>query len=1079
MESTLNMVFLGIDIFIVFILLLDIIKGLIRGVPRTMNKIVIDFLAAGLLLFAVNPVTDKILTEKVIKAETITYVEEKWDVELPIFNDLVKEGESYSAGEILATTVVNTIYSGFENVETEKAKALVQVIMAPVVKIIVYVVMLFLLIPLRMLLSIIFSILRKIFRIKLKRKHHLLGGLLGIVRYASSFVLIFLPLLGIISTVSLVADELIENGETLLASSEIETLTEVRNAEQESYITKYVITPLSKDEPYPITTKYLSKALALKDGKTEVSLIDEYYEIKKLFPTIAHLKNDIENGDADVILSKITDEDIDVLAGYIKNGSLVPLVLPAGVEAAMNLLMSSSNGLNIDKELLSSFDWKQELNVLSETLALLKELDRTKLDISDVSALLKNENAISTLRKVVAKFSESAIISKVAFPAAIGQLANKYSEIDFSLLESLDWSIYTKDLFNLVFDSLTTVLTLENLEKPLESKNVQEVMTSLFDNLISSQIATEVFVPFAVENGLAMIDKMEEFENINVDLTPLKTVDWKVTLPQIKELCIIAYNTYQTLGIGEEKNYLAIPELPSLVDSLVDKLLEIEFVNTCVLPFALQYGVLQLEKTGTLDKFGLDKDVLLAYDLTNELKSLKDAAVILMKTYQDLNIVGNNYLDAIDNPNILTYLEDLSEAILSSNLFKEEILPLLSNKLSEIIDQTSQSIDLSFAKNLVTEDKLITLLTDDLSDIVKVLQDAKKIGFLEGKLDLASNENQEIITEMVETLFGLSVMKGNEEQTFTGIINGLGLNENLKSLGITLDPTLVRDWEKEITILNDLIKNILAVSTDIANFDFSIIVSGESSEQLKAIINVVKDFALLDSTKDSIYTLLSNAIKSMDEHINLDFTAKEKLEIETQTGWDKEIETLQNVFKNVKEAFDDGATKENTDPDFVYMTMIEASNGVIASKIISIALNNLLGDEVAFKLSSRQDILDSASFVRGALEFTSVMTNADEFDLNSKEDVKTLINAIKNVADYEAGIEMANTLMNEALATTTPIEITKETLSAAADIIEIVINEYQECENQESFDYTKLSIETLEQLQESELGKAILNFFFE
>ena len=70
--------------------------------------------------------------------------------------------------------------------------------------------------------------------------------------------------------------------------------------------------------------------------------------------------------------------------------------------------------------------------------------------------------------------------------------------------------------------------------------------------------------------------------------------------------------------------------------------------------------------------------------------------------------------------------------------------------------------------------------------------------------------------------------------------------------------------------------------------------------------------------------------------------------------------------------------------------------------------------------------------------------------------------------------ELINDLMNNIVANPEPVEYDKEDIQDAVNVLETVIDSYQNSTDQENFDISDLTEEQQEQIENSDIAKAIL-----
>ena len=119
----------------------------------------------------------------------------------------------------------------------------------------------------------------------------------------------------------------------------------------------------------------------------------------------------------------------------------------------------------------------------------------------------------------------------------------------------------------------------------------------------------------------------------------------------------------------------------------------------------------------------------------------------------------------------------------------------------------------------------------------------------------------------------------------------------------------------------------------------------------------------------------------------------------------------------------------------------------------------------------------SSDVVYNAIVVASLVQD-NTLDLNNTEVTDTLISSIKNIAESEENIELSNQIINDIIGNETHVEYTQKDISDAADVVESIIETYQNSTDQDNFDLDNLSEEDLEKLESSALAKTILEKLF-
>lgn len=129
------------------------------------------------------------------------------------------------------------------------------------------------------------------------------------------------------------------------------------------------------------------------------------------------------------------------------------------------------------------------------------------------------------------------------------------------------------------------------------------------------------------------------------------------------------------------------------------------------------------------------------------------------------------------------------------------LYPALTNKLDEVL--VNKGLDLGF----VFEGQTSETLTEDIDSIVEMLNQLIEFGVIEfavmdGEL---SYDDLSAITNILETLFGLNLVKGNEQELIEFALDKAVINKE------AVEFDLITDWSEEVDSLNDIIVAAIAI----------------------------------------------------------------------------------------------------------------------------------------------------------------------------------------------------------------------------------------------------------------------------
>ena len=1084
--EALNYLFI-LDILVAVGLVSSIIFGLIRGMDKMIHRLIVLLIPVLLFLIFLGPITKTISSTKIKISSIPSFIQTE-----EMTKGLDENGE-YSIEEISENFIINQLYKGDEEMEDSKAAELVSRATGAIIKIVTYVLFIIILQFIELILIILFAILRKIFGLKLKRRLNFVGGILGIAKYAVIFVLIYLPIYGSLALVDTIAMDAVEYKEELNMSADtVNTIHTFDQAVNKSIVRSVVIKPatslFSKDKNISIDAQYFGNALSFKmDDGTEVKFLTEYSNIKEVLPTALKISKMVKTGNGIVKLSDFLPQDIDNLANVFSNSNLLAVALPALAEVAIYNSESA-------KGLMSAFktiDWSAELKTLGDAILTIKKHLDVEIDTTNVNSILTSNSMIDLADDLIHGLLKMQLIRKVAVPFGVNTLLDEmakkeeYQEynIDYDALKNIDWPGTIDSLVDFVFEAYRAYIDLglepgtTDLNVILNNPKVKEAINQILDSLAekTGPIIDEI-VPTLMEILTARLKENEDFKNANIDFDAIKNINWSEEIPLLKNALISVVDAYQELELSTDKfdfkELMENPKFPNALDNVVSALLNTTITKELLVPYAMNTLINMMEANDGFKDFNLDYDKLRSYDYEVEITAIKDTFIEVIKGYQGVHFDKDNWTAILDNPDLETYVNNIVDKALTSNILKNDFLPKLANKIQALI---ADKEGLDVIKDLLTEDSIENLLRNDVAKIINILKDINNLGMLKGDStpDYTDSTVQDTLIDLVQSIFTLSIVDGKQGDVFNNLISMTGLNDNLADIGVVIDTTKVTDWDHEINTLCNLIRSVMKLGGDPNALDFSTLFDDELEDEKKNnIINLIECFAESESMGDSIFTMVNNMLAGFDEDYRVVFTDADKLAIKNETGWHKEIETLLDLFKDVKEI--DGETDyANLDTDKVTSIINKASESVIASKIVGKVLMNMFGDSIDHDFTTRDGLSSGLSIITNAITI-SRLANSDALD--DPANMSQVTDSIRNMASDE-NISLVNDFLGDILDDP-DANYSKDQINESADLIDEVYSAYEASGDKENFSLDDLPPETLNDIEDNPLAKELLLLWF-
>ena len=1080
--------FLILDVLVLIILAICLLGGLIRGFKKSLRKLIALAIPTICLFIFLGPITNAVMEKEVDLGKINNIV------------DIIPEEyteETYSINGALTMVVSNYIYPDDAALQEEsEVKELASAISTMVIKIAVYFLCLFLV----WIASLIIGLILRIFFGKEKRGAKLLGLALGAANFAIAFVLLLLPLFGTLSLTSSILHDVAsyqpENQEEGLPLDQVIYYADLY---EETITKKYILNTATKvlctNKSLSCDAQFVAGGLSFEVHGEKVKLLDEYLSIKDAIPSIikvVNVVNELNSEEVKIVkLSNFTDDDIENISSILKDSKLIRVIIPAILEYSVYSMRNDENGYGDILKKLNDLDWNEELNSIAAIIDVLKEHNELEINVGEIDYIIKSEGVINLVEDLLNGTLKVKLITEVLIPLGIDMLEEQFTSgdfkdynIDFSNIKTINWATsgteFVSTALNIYREYLNVDIDFTDFKVALNDEKLPDFVSYTFDEIEKSTIITDNLLPILMQVLLANLEKNESLSNLDINFDELKEVNWKNNLDQIKVLVHDLIISYQTLDINPDdyKAVLKNNKLQTELSKAITNILDCEVFADYILPVVMNVLVEKLETNESLSSFGFDFAQIKNTNWKTEISSIKDILIEFLDAYQGLDFNKDEWTKILDNENLATYIKDIFEASKSSTVISNHIIPKLPNKLHELIDNMDSSIDISFLKELITEESINQLLTNDVEKLIDVFKEIKTLGLLDKQeLDFNDPTTQDTLIKVIKKVFDLSVVEGKEETIFKSIIGIINIEETLAEYSITLNYENVSNWNTEVDYMCTIFKNAMSITGGLDNLDFSSLLTDVRTDEEKTMIaEIVAAIGYSDVFGDSIYTILDTVSTNIDPNCNIELTNEEKHLIEEVNGWNFEAMHLLNLVEKI-ENVDLDKQYEDLDADAVKDLMIYSSESVISTKVLGTVLNNIFTGVVHEDFTDQAVMKSSSDVVYNAIVVASLVQD-NTLDLNNTEVTDTLVSSIKNIAESEENIELSNQIINDIIGNETHVEYTQKDISDAADVVESIIETYQNSTDQDNFDLDNLSEEDLEKLESSALAKTILEKLF-
>ncbi len=1074
--------FFIIDIVLLVILTISLLAGLIRGFKKSLRRFVALLIPTICLFIFLGPITNKVMKTKVDLAKIDNIVQ--------FIPDEYTE-EPYSINDAVSIIVADNIYPDSEELQKDSKMAeLISSASSMIIKVVVYFVGLFFVWIASLILRLLFRIIFK----KANRKGKLIGLGFGALQFTLIFILYLLPLFGVVSFASSVLHEVDKYYEDESIKEVIEYADLYENTITKKYFLNTATKIFCKDKSVSCDAQFVMGGLSFKVDGEKVVLLDEYLEIKDAIPSamkIIDLVNSLDGEEKIIKLSNLSDDDIENISSVIKNTKLVRVAIPAALEYAVYSSNDSENDYSDLINKLNQLDWDKELNAIADLINVLKNHNDLEINISSFDYALKSAGLIDLATDLVNGALQMNIVTEVAIPFGINILEEEFSkgefaeyQIDFTAIKNINWktdgSGFVTTLTNIYKEYLRVDINFSDIKVALNDAKLPDFVTYVFDEIDKSVIITDTLLPTVMQVLIANLEQDEDIIDLGIDFEELKKVNWKENLKPIKNLLHDLIESYQVLEIDPEdfKAVLKNNKLQIELDKAITNILDCDVFANYLLPIVMNVLIENLETNESLASFNFDFVAIKNTNWKTELTYFKDVFVEFLNAYQGLDFNKDDWMAILDSENLATYITNIYNEAKESSLVSEHILPKLPNKLHELIDGVDSSLDVSFLKELITEDSIDTLLTDDLDKLIVLFKEIKALGLLDGvELNYTDATTQDSLIKVIKEIFDLSVVNGKESTIFKSIITMINIEPVLEQYDITLDYENVENWDNEVDYICTIFKNAMTLTGGLEGFDLTTLLTKISTEEEKnKIAEIVEAVGNSDLFGDSIYTIIDSVSKEIDSTIEINFTNEEKNTIENVNGWKFEALHILELVEKI-DHIDFGVDYEHLNADEMKEIMVYCSESVVSTKLFGSILNNVFNGVINHDFTNQETMKNDADVIYNAIKVASIIQN-DTIDLTDTTVTDELIESIESIATSEENLELTNQLINDIVGNETHVNYTKEDITEAAEVVESIINQYQASDDQDNFDLDNLSEEDKEMIENSEIAKAILDALF-
>ena len=723
---------------------------------------------------------------------------------------------------------------------------------------------------------------------------------------------------------------------------------------------------------------------------------------------------------------------------------------------------------NVVPSVLNTIDTYQDMTESDSQIINLSKFDDS--DIENISNIVRKSQFLRVAMPVVVEVSSTL-------------LSDEYSK-KLQSLEELDWNYELNSLADLidVFKEYSYLkIDVTDFYTIITSKGVINFIEVASEKAFEIETLSEVLIPLWI-SSLEIQYNDSEFTEYDLDFSLIKSINWKKEGPMLSKSFIKILRSYLDLEFNDKDITLLFNNklFPKFMETLFNEFSKSPVLTGKVLPLVMQVIFFNIQANNNTLDFEIDTEEFKNINWKEEIDALSSSFDVMMEFSKETNFDFKNWTLVIDNSQFAYYSYEIVDALMESKIMKEFILPIFANQIHLYIENNEFGIDMSFVNELITEESIVDLLDNDVDKLITILSDLKAINAFKGnvEIDFSDPIYQSKLINIIKTIFDLSIVRGNEEKVAKSLIKIINLEETLGSFGIPLEYENVTDWDEEIDVLCEIIDGVITVFGDVSNFDIDSLLEQYKSQKNKiAIAELVEDIGRSQLMKNSVYYIIESSINSISSDYSIKFTAENKYYIENITGWKVEILQLLNVIDMIKGVSMDENYKD-LNPEEIKDIMICCSECEITTVLFGTVLNSIFDGIVEHDFTKKDVMRKDADVVYNTIKLAN-MVQEPSFDLNDKNSAKDLVDTIFNLAQNEQSIDLTNQLLSNIVDENKDFNYTNDDIEEAAYVINDIIKVYQNSTNQDEFDLDNLPYKEQEKLDNSELGKLILELFFD
>ena len=443
------------------------------------------------------------------------------------------------------------------------------------------------------------------------------------------------------------------------------------------------------------------------------------------------------------------------------------------------------------------------------------------------------------------------------------------------------------------------------------------------------------------------VKEIESLENFKLSdyidasfIYPLFKEDDNIAVKYLNSIYVVEVETKDLYLINEY--YIFSECLPDVINYLVEYKKEgkvfpeteaVQSVSSVLkrsdsveilLPIVVEVAI----ATDQFEKYEIDITFEELHDVNwhNEKEILNEVFDDINELYEAVYLYQNDLKQIISTEEFVEVTPELVKNIFNLYLFKEYGYDIIQYELEEYAKSNEGLI-----AELLSLIEIKDLIEKDLSSIVDIIQDLYTLGIFETEGLNLKIENEEQIQSILDKIFNLSFIVGNESMVIESLLTALNISEIIEGIEFDFDNPNI-NWENEINNLGHLVFIISENPDILENLT-------ELNEETKTTaIDLLQTLVSMDLINQTLPNLISGLI---DQSGLEDFKSAwlvEQCENINKDEWNEEIVNLVDfiiIISNTDVDFNNIKDAEISEIHEIMLSAIEIKS-ITASPIIDI-----------------------------------------------------------------------------------------------------------------------------------------------